>query len=427
MKRTLQEINAAIKSGDAMILTAKEIEQMLDDGRDKEVREVDVVTTGTMGIMSGTFASLSFQIAPAGKYRRFVSARMNGVPAVVGPCPNESLGVIDVMVLGTVESEKDHRYGGSHLFRDLVEGKDVLVEATSSDGSRIEVDVDIAQIPTAKLMSSRNCFRNYRAFTNPGDEGFASIFHCRPFPPHYRGITFSGCGHLNPAQNDPKLGIIGVGTKVLFNGSEGFIFSSGTRSSEKYPNFMTIADMKSMDPMLMGGYNTAVGVECLSSYAVPIPILSTGMLKYVLTQDRDIPLSIGDIRDRHKIGQSDYGQAWTGRDEVIELDVSKCIQCEECSACRACPTDAIGRSNANVSLNKARCINCGACVHACPGGCFLGDLGTITAEVNGEKREMPILCRNSNRAGAVRTMAELKRKIGEGTFVMTEKVADLKP
>ena len=44
MKKTVDEINRAISKGDVLILTAREVEDMLNEGRDKEVRDVDVVT-----------------------------------------------------------------------------------------------------------------------------------------------------------------------------------------------------------------------------------------------------------------------------------------------------------------------------------------------------------------------------------------------
>jgi putative methanogenesis marker 16 metalloprotein len=426
MKRTIEEINGRIAKDEATILTAREIEDLLAAGREDEVREVDVVTTGTMGIMSGTYALLSFQICEPGIHRKFKKAHINGVPASVGPCPNESLGIIDVMVFGTEESDERPKYGGAFLFRDLVEGKEITVQAIAKDGREVDATLTIDDMPTAKLLSSRNAFRNYRAFVNPSDVEFSSIFSCRPFPPNYGGLTFSGCGHLNPLQNDPELRTVGVGTKVLFNGAEGFVYSSGTRSSPKYPNLMTVADMKGMDPTLMGGYMTAAGPECLSTYAVPIPIIDDSLLRSVMTRDGDIPLSIGDIRDRHKIGQSDYGQAWSG-DEVITEGDGPCARCQDCAAVTVCPTSAVRLNNGDPTIDRSRCVNCGACVGACEQGCFKGALGAVRATVNGDVRTMPVVGRGSNREGALRTMADLKTRVLDGRFSMTPKVADIQP
>lgn len=129
--------------------------------------------------MSGTNALLSFPVCGAGIHRRFGSARINGVPSIVGPCPNESLGIIDVMVFGTEEGD-DPRHGGSSLFRDLAAGEEVTAEAVSHDGRTAERALTAEDMPTSKPLSSRNCFRNYRAFVNPGDSEFSSIFSCLP-------------------------------------------------------------------------------------------------------------------------------------------------------------------------------------------------------------------------------------------------------
>jgi len=427
VNRTVEEINAKIKKGEAVVLTAREVHQMLSSGKEREAKQVDVVTTGTMGLMSGTYAVLSFQICKAGIHKKFNHAEINGVPGTVGPAPNESLGIVDVFIFGTQEAEHDRNYGGSFLFRDLVEGKKVHVSATSDKGEVVETDISIDEMGTAKLMSARNCFRNYRAMVNPGEAEFTSIFSNMPFRPHFGGLTFSGCGHLSPLQNDPALVSVGVGTGLLFNGSEGYVFSTGTRCSPKYPNLMTVADMKGMDPTIMGGFRTAAGPEVLTSYAIPIPILNDAILKSVMTKDEDIPLSIADVRDRHKIGQITYGVVWTGHDEIVIEDRGPCIQCEICDAEQVCPTMAIKRQECRPFIERSRCVNCGACVVACEQGCFKGDLGEVRTMIAGKERIMPIVCRNSNREGAVRTMNDLKRRILDGSFVMKAKAADIKP
>ena len=427
MNRTIADINKRIKKGEALVLTAREIADSLAAGRESEVRKVDVVTTGTMGLMSGTYAALSFPVAKAGLHRRFTHGSINGVPVSIGPAPNESLGIIDAFVFGTQECEENPNYGGSFLFRDLVEGKEVVVEAFSNEGKKVEAVMTINEMGTAKLMGARNCFRNYRAMINPSESEFTSIFSNLPFRPNYGGITFSGCGHLSPLQNDPELMSVGVGTSLLFNGAEGFVFSTGTRCSPKYPNLMTVADMKDMDPVLMGGFRTAEGPEVLTTYAIPIPILNDSILKSVMTRDEDIPLSIADVRDRHKIGQTDYGAVWTGRDEIIKEDKRPCIKCKVCAATGVCPTMAIKRDELGPTIDRSRCVNCGACVIACEQGSFKGFLGDVKTSIAGLERIMPIVCRNSNREGAVRTMNDLKRRILDRSFTMREKVANINP
>ncbi|HXZ24512.1 MAG TPA: 4Fe-4S binding protein, partial [Methanomassiliicoccales archaeon] len=146
-----------------------------------------------------------------------------------------------------------------------------------------------------------------------------------------------------------------------------------------------------------------------------------------MTKDEEIPLSIADVRDRHKIGQITYGAVWTGHDEVVTEDRGPCIRCEICDAEQVCPTMAIKRQECRPVIERSRCVNCGACVVACEQGCFKGILGEVRTMIAGKERIMPIVCRNSNREGAVRTMNDLKRRILDGSFVMKAKAADIKP
>jgi hypothetical protein len=53
-------------------------------------------------------------------------------------------------------------------------------------------------------------------------------------------------------------------------------------------------------------------------------------------------------------------------------------------------------------------------------------MGKIEAVMNDEIRTAPIVCRSSNRE-AVRTMEDLKRRIVDGCFTITAKVADIRP
>jgi len=52
MKRTYEEINEKIKKGDAVVMTAEEVIELVErDGLEKATKEVDVVTTGTFSAM----------------------------------------------------------------------------------------------------------------------------------------------------------------------------------------------------------------------------------------------------------------------------------------------------------------------------------------------------------------------------------------
>jgi uncharacterized protein (DUF39 family) len=141
--KTIDEIHEKISRGEAVVLTAAELKQRIAEGEAVTVADVDVVTTGTFGIMSGTFAILHISIANPGTFHHAEKAWLNGVPAIPGPCPNERMGSVDLVVFGTSRAGKS--YGGGHLFRDLVEGKeiDVTVETAGRHISRTVRRADI--------------------------------------------------------------------------------------------------------------------------------------------------------------------------------------------------------------------------------------------------------------------------------------------
>jgi len=93
-----------------------------------------VVTTGTFGVMSGTYAVLSIPVAGKKAFKTADRVWLNGVPAIPGPCPNENLGLVDLIVYGTAHANA--RYGGGHLFRDLVQENPVNV-VVKHNGKRL--------------------------------------------------------------------------------------------------------------------------------------------------------------------------------------------------------------------------------------------------------------------------------------------------
>lgn len=52
-----------------------------------------------------------------------------------------------------------------------------------------------------------------------------------------------------------------------------------------------------------------------------------------------------------------------------------CLQCDDAACVKACLFDALKRNEATgaIELDKDRCVNCRACVAACPFGCALVD------------------------------------------------------
>ena len=86
MKRTIQEIEARIESGEANVLTAEEVTKMVLEGEEVTTADVDVITTGTCGIMSGTLAIFHLPVAEPGAFKKANHILLNGIPGFPGPC-----------------------------------------------------------------------------------------------------------------------------------------------------------------------------------------------------------------------------------------------------------------------------------------------------------------------------------------------------
>ena len=418
MARSITEINERIKLREAVVLTAQEVCDIIKGGEDLAFEDVDVVTTATRAIMSGTYALLSFPMADPCSFTRAERAWINGVPASVGPCPNERLGIVDLMVFGTSHNKEKSDYGGGHLFRDLVEGKEVQVKVETSEDKSFTRAIALEDIPYARIFSTRNAFKNYVAFVNPRNAPLPTIFNALDFPPGLTCATVSGCGQLNPIKNDPYLETIGIGTRILLNGSEGFVMGTGTRSMSTRPNLLGLADMHQMNPEYMGGFVTSAGPECIGSWAVPIPVLNVSILENIKKLDRDVSLPIMDVNIRQTICKTNYEDVWGSTDLEIEFDPIKCINCESCTVELVCPMRAITFEGGQISRDKERCFNCGMCTSQCIGGAFNGNLGAI----NFEGKKIPIMLRQSDRARAIKLAEELKLQILDGSFRITQMV-----
>ncbi|MGI5993091.1 MAG: methanogenesis marker 16 metalloprotein [Methanosarcina sp.] len=422
MCRTIPEIQDKIDAGDAVVLTATEISARVRAGEEIRFEDVDVVTTATRGIMSGTYAVFSFKVSEPDSFVKASEVLLNSVPAVVGPCPNERLGILDLIILGTAHSKSDPRYGGGHLFRELVEGKPIKVDVTTSEGSHFSVETKLSDIPYAKLHATRHAFKNYRAFVNPGEEPIKTIFHALPFEGEFKEMTFCGCGELNPIENDPKLETIGIGTRVLLNGADGFVTGVGTRSAPDNPNLTGFADMHDMTPEYMGGFKTSAGPEIINTWAVPIPILHEGMLENILKLDKEIPLKLVDLAGRIPLCEISYGDVWDNVDLNVKYEPGKCLNCRDCRVIEACPMGAVSQGETGAVHSPEFCFNCGLCISRCRGEAFNANLGSVRCTTGGCLRNIKVTLRQSDRARAILAAEELKEKILTGRFRLTEPV-----
>ena len=411
-----------IERGEAVVLTAEEVSRLVEEKDRSSLEDVDVVTTATRAVMSGTYALLSFPVAGPGSFLRAKNVWLNGISAQVGPSPNENLGVLDMVIFGTAHSRDRPDYGGGHLFRDLVDGKTIQVEVQTDEGGLLRAEVGLEDMPQARMFGSRHAFKNYSAFVNPGDQPVRTIFHARGFEPHCQGATFSGCGQINPLKNDPLLETIGIGTRILLNGAEGYVLGTGTRSSRDRPNLSGFADMHHMTAEYMGGFVTGLGPECICSLAVPVPVISSTILEEIARRDREIALPVNDINTRTVIGQANYGDVWgEDVDLEVEFDPEWCRGCKKCLVEMACPMRAVRYDQeARVATRDGSlCFHCGLCVTECPNSAFRCRLGALQMKTSsGSVRSVPVVLRQSDRLRAGKLSEELKNRILDGSFRM---------
>lgn len=414
--RSVEEINEKIERGKAVILTAEEFKNRVREGKD--INKVDVVTTATCGIMSGTAAILTVPVSEKGEFDRANMVWLNDIPALPGPCPNERLGLVDLIVYGTTHSvSRPTEYGAGHLFRDLVEGKGIDVKVETNDSRIIKNNIKLDNLDFARILTTRVCFKNYSAFVNTRNDEVKSIFSVLGLMGPNKEVTVSGCGEINPLENDPDLKAIGIGTRILVNGSIGYIIGKGTRSKAK-PNLSVIADMFSMNPEFMGGFKTSFGPECITSIAVPIPILDENILLNLKILDENVLLPVADINDRTPFMNTNYGDVWTKKSLKITFDDEKCVHHGDCIVEEKCPTEAF---SVDEGIDKSRCFNCGSCISLCSDEAFSGKLGVI--KIN--EIDIPIKLRQSNRHMANMLAQRLKEMIVKKEFLLSKPVGQL--
>jgi uncharacterized protein (DUF39 family) len=357
--RTFAEINEKIKNGTVVVCTAEEIIGLVErEGAEAAFESVDVVTTATFGPMcsSGAFLNFGHSDPPT----RLESLTLNGVEAYGG------LAAVDTYIGATAESnDQGYEYGGAHVICDLIEGKEIVLEATSKGtdcypGKRVKARVTLNDLNEAYLFNPRNAYQNYAAATNGSDK--AVYTYMGTLLPNFSNVTYATSGELSPLLNDPELRTIGVGTRLLIGGAVGYVAWNGTqcntapaRRENGTPvstgaTLAIIGNLKEMDPEYISpavfkSYGTSLNI----GIGIPIPVLDLEMLKKCAVKNADIETNVMDysVKKRSKpvVRKVTYAELQSGSIEINGRMV------------RTSPTTSMRKSREIAQILKEKILN----------------------------------------------------------------------
>ena len=324
--KTYAEINEKIKKGTAVVLTAEEVSELSKSLTPKEIaQKVDVVTTATFGAMcsSGAFLNFGHATPPI----RMEKIELNGVRVSGG------LAAVDTYVGATDCDPAVPAYGGAHIIEDLVNGKDVVLEAWGKGTDcyprkHIKTVINKESINEAILYNPRNCYQNYNVATNTTDQ--IKYTYMGTLLPRLRNASYSSAGELSPLLNDPECRTIGLGTRIFLCGAVGYVTWNGTQFCTSKPvneygvpigNARTIAvvgDLKEMSSRyLRGAYVEKYGVTMYVGIGIPIPVLDEDLAHRVSIRNEQIETNVVDYGTGGQVlGRTNYAALHSGWIEV---------------------------------------------------------------------------------------------------------------
>ncbi len=323
VQRTYSEINEKIKSGHAVVLTAAEVVELVEEkGVAQAAKEVDVVTTGTFGPMCSSGVFLNF--GHAKPRMRMSKVWLNNVPAYAG------IAAADAYLGATETSDGDplnndypgqFRYGGGHVIEDLIARKPVKLKASSYGTDcyprrELETVITLDDINEAIMFNPRNAYQNYNCAVNAGDRTIYTYMGM--LQPKLANAHYSTSGQLSPLLKDPHFLTIGIGTRIFLGGAVGYVAWHGTQHFPEMMNasgvelhpaggtLAVIGNMKQMNARYVRGVSM-LGYGCSLSVGIgiPIPILNEEIMRWASRSDKDLYAPIVDY-------SSDYPER-TGR------------------------------------------------------------------------------------------------------------------
>ncbi len=330
MKKKIQEINERIKKGKACVLRADEVVEMGKKEGIKEVlKKVDVVTTGTFGMMcsSGAFINTGHFEPPT----KLEDVSLNNVKAYGG------IAAVDIYIGATERANGRKDYGGAHVIEDLVKGKKVRLKAKADPtdcypGKEVDVYISLKNVNQAFLFNPRNCYQNYSAATNSTNELLYTYMGL--LLPNFGNVAFATSGELSPLFKDPHLCTIGVGTQIFLAGARGYVVWEGTQFNSKAKRdektgipespagtLALTGNLKEMNAeFLKAAYIKGYGISLFVGIGIPIPVIDEEMAFYVSIPNEMIKTKIIDYGvkrlKRPVIKEVNYAELFSGWIEI---------------------------------------------------------------------------------------------------------------
>ncbi|MFH1647642.1 MAG: homocysteine biosynthesis protein [Chloroflexota bacterium] len=345
--KTISEINEKIKKGQAVVVTAEEILDIVKEkGIAKAAREVDVVTTGTFGPMCSSGAYLNVGHSKPRIKLGGGRVYLNDVPAYTG------FAAVDLMIGCTALPDDDPKnrvhpgefiYGGGHVIEELVAGKDIRLVATAYGTDcyprkKLETLINLKDVNEAVLFNPRNAYQNYNVAVNLSNKTIYTYMGV--LKPKLGNANYCSAGQLSPLLNDPLYKSVGIGTRIFLGGGTGYVVWQGTQHNPGVPRteggvprkpagtLAVIGDLKLMKPQWLRGVSMqGYGATLAVGIGLPIPVLSEEVLRYTTVTDADILAPIVDYSEAYpqrkpdSLGEVSYAQLKTGKIKVQGKDV----------------------------------------------------------------------------------------------------------
>lgn len=345
INKTYQEINAKIKSGDVVVVTAEEIIDIVkSEGPVEAARKVDVVTTGTFAPMCSSGAFINFGHSVPGI--KASQVWLNNVPAYAGvaavdcyigatePCVDDPLNKV---------YPGEFNYGGGHVIEELLAGKSIHLKAlaygTDCYPNRVvEKEVRLNKLPQATLCNPRNGYQNYNCAVNLTNKTIYTYMGA--LKPRAGNANYCSSGQLSPLMNDPYYKTIGLGTRIFLGGAEGYVTWYGTqhkpgvrRTPKGIPRtpagtLWVMGDMKKMSPKWIKGLSLqGYGCSLAVGLGIPIPLLNEQIAEYTAISDEQIFTQIVDYGNDYpngvskSLGQVSYAELRSGTIKMKDKNI----------------------------------------------------------------------------------------------------------